>query len=76
MIATLGRSEKLLLMLRYVMLASAALFFTGCIHVKLDPIQVHATVDVNVKVEQAVSNLLADIYGNSATVNTDTLSKP
>jgi hypothetical protein len=40
------------------------------LHVKLDPIQVHATVDVNVKVEQAVSNLLSDIYGDSATVTT------
>jgi len=27
-------------------------FFGGCIHVKMDPIQVHATVDVNVKVDR------------------------
>ncbi len=42
----------------------------GCIHVKLDPVEVHATVDVNVKVDQAVNNLLTDIYGDSATVKT------
>lgn len=40
----------------------------GCIHVKLDPIEVHATVDVNVKVDRAVNNLLADIYSDSSTV--------
>lgn len=46
---------------------------TGCIHVTMDPIKVHAVVDVNVKMEQAVTNLLADIYGDSKTVNTDQL---
>lgn len=41
---------------------------SGCLHVKMDPIQVNAVVDVNVKVEREVENLLSDIYGNSATV--------
>ena len=40
----------------------------GCIHVSMDPIQVHAVVDVNVKMEKAVADVLADIYGESATV--------
>jgi len=53
-----------------------AVFLTGCIHVSMDPIKVHAVVDVNVKMEQAVTNLLADIYGDSATVNVDQLSTP
>lgn len=53
--------------LPFVLLAG---LLTGCLHVKLDPIQVHATVDVNVKVEQAVTTLLSDIYGDSSTVNT------
>lgn len=39
----------------------------------MDPIQVHATVDVNVKMEKAVADLLGDIYGDSTTVNTDAL---
>lgn len=48
----------------------------GCIHVRMDPIKVHAVVDVNVKMEQAVTDLLADIYGDSATVNPDKLAVP
>lgn len=39
----------------------------------MDPIKVHAVVDVNVKMEKAVTDVLADIYGDSATVNTDAL---
>ncbi len=46
---------------------------SGCIHVKMDPIQVHAVVDVNVKMEQAVTDLISDIYGDSQTVKTDAL---
>ena len=37
----------------------------GCVHVTMD---VHATLDVNVKVEQAVNDLFADIYGGSSAV--------
>jgi hypothetical protein len=43
----------------------------GCLSVKTEPIEVkpiHVTVDVNVKVEREVENLVSDIYGNSATV--------
>lgn len=40
----------------------------GCLHVKMDPIQVNAVVDVNVKVEREVAGLLSDIYGDSATI--------
>lgn len=47
-------------------LAAAAL--SGCIHVKMDPLQVHAVVDVNVRVEREVADLVSDIYGNSATI--------
>jgi hypothetical protein len=46
---------------------------TGCIHVTMDPIEVRATVDVNVKMEQAVTDLLSDIYGDSSTVNPENL---
>ena len=44
----------------------------GCLHVKLDPIEVHATLDVNVKVEREAANLLGDIYGDSATIKVPT----
>jgi hypothetical protein len=40
----------------------------------MDPIEVHAVVDVNVKMEKAVTDLLSDIYGDSTTVNTGALS--
>jgi hypothetical protein len=49
-----------------VLLASLT---SGCIHVKMDPIQVNAVVDVNVKVDREVSNLLSDIYSDSKTLN-------
>ena len=50
--------------------------FAGCIHVSMDPIQVHAVVDVNVKMEKAVTDVLSDIYGDSATVNTNAFPVP
>ena len=56
-------------MYRRFILAFSAAALGGCIHVTMDPIQVHAVVDVNVKVDQAVNNLLADVYGGSTTVN-------
>jgi hypothetical protein len=55
-------------MLRRLLLLGLTGLLSGCIHVKLDPVEVHATVDVNVKVDQAVSSLLTDVYGDSATV--------
>ncbi|MDD3179205.1 MAG: hypothetical protein PHQ04_02510 [Opitutaceae bacterium] len=48
------------------------LLLTGCLSIKTEPIEVkpiRITVDVNVKVEQAVSSLLSDIYGDSSTVS-------
>lgn len=45
----------------------------GCIHVSMDPIEVHAVVDLNVRMEKAVTDVLADIYGDSATVNAGAL---
>ncbi len=67
-------------MLRSLLLLAVPILLTGCIHVKMDPIKVHAVVDVNVRMEQAVANVLADIYGDSKTVNTglliDSLATP
>ena len=40
----------------------------GCIHVKMDPIQVHATVDVNVKVDRALDDFFGDLDQKSATI--------
>jgi hypothetical protein len=42
----------------------------GCIHVKMDPIQVHAIVDVNVKVDQALTDFFGDLDSKSKTIKT------
>ncbi|MFH1497822.1 MAG: hypothetical protein ABII82_08335 [Verrucomicrobiota bacterium] len=42
----------------------------GCIHVKMDPIEVRATVDVNVKVDQALANFFGDLDQKSDTIVT------
>lgn len=49
-------------------------FLTGCIHVKMDPIQVHAVVDVNVKVDKALDDFFGDLDKKSTTINSDTKS--
>ncbi|MEO6245019.1 MAG: hypothetical protein ABIQ12_06255 [Opitutaceae bacterium] len=46
----------------------SATLLGGCIHVKMDPIQLNATVDVNLRVQREVAGLLSDIYGDSATI--------
>lgn len=57
------------------MLARLALFFIlaglcgGCLHVKLDPIQVNAVVDVNVKVDRALDDFFGDLDRKSTTLN-------
>jgi hypothetical protein len=41
----------------------------GCLHVKMDPIQVNATVDVNVKVDKALDDFFGDLDKKSSTIN-------
>jgi hypothetical protein len=48
-----------------------ALGLGGCIHVKMDPIQVHATVDVNVKVDKALDDFFGDLDEKSTTLTPD-----
>lgn len=43
----------------------------GCIHVKMDPIQVHAIVDVNVKVDRALDDFFGDLDKKSTTITTE-----
>lgn len=49
---------------------------TGCVqvHVKTDPIHVHATLDVNVKVDRALDDFFGDLDKKSATI-TDSATK-
>ena len=49
-------------------LALPALACTACLHVKLDPIQVHAVVDVNVKVDRALTDFFGDLDQKSTVI--------
>lgn len=51
--------------LSFLILASA---LGGCIQVKLQPIEVHAVVDINVKVDKALDDAFGDIDKKSATI--------
>jgi hypothetical protein len=44
----------------------------GCVHVKMDPIQVHAIVDVNVKVDRALNDFFGDLDKKSTVINPST----
>lgn len=57
-------------MLRCLILLLCAGPFAGCLHVKLEPVEVHATVDVNVKVDRALDDFFGDIDKKSTTINT------
>jgi hypothetical protein len=57
---------------RRLFLLMPVLFLAGCIHVKMDPIQVHATVDVNVKIDQALDDFFGDIDRKSTTMKVET----
>jgi len=46
-----------------------AVLLAGCIHVKMDPIQVHAVVDVNVKVDKALDDFFGDLDKKSTTLS-------
>jgi hypothetical protein len=49
-----------------LVLVAAAL--GGCVHVTMDPIQVHATVDVNVKLDKALDDVFGDLDRKSKTM--------
>lgn len=55
-------------MSRSVLLVACIVLLGGCIHVKLDPVQVHATVDVNVKIDRALDDFFGDLDQKSATL--------
>lgn len=57
-------------MLRHLILLGCAGLLSGCLHVKLDPIEVNATVNVNVKVDRALDDFFGDIDKKSTTINT------
>ena len=44
------------------------LLATACIHIKTDPVDVHMTVDVNVKVDRALDSFFGDLDKKSTTI--------
>jgi hypothetical protein len=58
-------------MLRCCLVLNCILLLGGCIHLKVDPVEVHATLDVNVKVDKALDDFFGDLDKKSTT-----LSKP
>jgi hypothetical protein len=56
-------------MRRFLFLPSVALLATvGCVHVKMDPIEVNANVTVNVKVDRALDDFFGDLDKKSSTI--------
>lgn len=53
-------------------LLCAVMGSTGCVHVTLDPIKVHAVVDVNVKVDRALTDFFGDLDQKSAVLHAPT----
>ena len=55
-------------MLRRLLLPLFAVALSGCVHVTMDPIQVHAVVDVNVKLDKALDDVFGDLDRKSTTM--------
>jgi len=58
-------------MLRRIPLFLLLPIISGCIHVKMDPIKVHATLDVNVRVDRALDDFFGDLDKKSTTISQD-----
>ena len=58
-------------MLRRIPLFLLLPVLAGCIYVKMDPIEVHATLDVNVKVDRALDDFFGDLDLKSTTISKD-----
>lgn len=54
---------------RVIAFCLLATCLSGCLHVKMDPIQVNAVVDVNVKVDRALDDFFGDLDKKSTTIN-------
>ena len=52
------------------LLLGCALLLGGCLNVKLQPVEAHVTVDVNVKVDRALTDFFGDLDKKSATIET------
>jgi hypothetical protein len=69
-------SGKLLHMRRLFLLLGCTTLLGGCITVKLQPVEAHITVDVNVKVDKALDDIFGDLDRKSATLTTTPTATP
>ena len=56
-------------MLRCLLLLGFTAILSGCINVKLEPIEVHAVLDVNVKVDRELTDFFGDLDKKSSTLS-------
>jgi len=54
-----------------LLLCLVPLFAVGCINVKMQPIEIHATVDVNVKIDRELDDFFGDLDKKSTTLSPD-----
>ena len=47
--------------LQSILACGPLLLASACIHIKTDPVDVHMTVDVNVKVDRALNDIFGDL---------------
>jgi len=59
-------------MRRLLIILGSTVLLGGCITVKLQPVEAHITVDVNVKVDKALDDFFGDLDKKSATLATPT----
>jgi hypothetical protein len=57
-----------MIMLRCLFLLGCTALLGGCITVKLQPVEAHVTVDVNVKVDRALNDFFGDLDKKSTTI--------
>ena len=55
-------------MRRLLIILGSTVLLGGCITVKLQPVEAHITVDVNVKVDKALDDFFGDLDKKSATI--------
>jgi len=56
-------------MLRCLLLLACTAVLGGCITVKLQPVEAHITVDVNVKVDKALNDFFGDLDKKSESLS-------
>jgi len=57
-------------MRRFLPLLGCSLLLGGCITVKLQPVEAHITVDLNVKTDKALDDFFGDLDKKSTTLAT------